>query len=336
LYVRVAYVNSASIVIIAILGGGNTLTVSRVARGDIALISASEGIGGEDASGTIVASISCAGIVIIANGGGHSTSSCGVATSYETLVGGAVSTDINVLATSLRGNQHGTQVLSASIVVVTQRSIRCRAATLSITLTNITPIVVSASNLNRGSELKIGSGSVSFAVEEIESVVGTDGQSHIIDGNGTTEGSVNTSQINHQFGIEVYPQVIISSEREDLSTLVREMSVNLKTEGEVVVLALGFTLVVIFPTLVINGEELSVVSIKSTTERRKSKIVEYTHGSGTIVEPSVVRSRTLDGIERAVTGVLIYGSLVIPQCTTVLEIVGFVTTSTNQARFTIV
>jgi hypothetical protein len=141
-----AGIKSASVVIIAVNGSSNAYAIRT--RGGIALISASKRQGGKNTTGGIVARVDRARIVVIANLGCYSTPSCRVATTKETLVSRTRRGNIDVLTPNLRGYQNGTQILCAGIVVGAVCYIRSSAARLATSLTNITPIIVRASNFN--------------------------------------------------------------------------------------------------------------------------------------------------------------------------------------------
>jgi hypothetical protein len=84
---------------------------------------------------------------------------------------------------------------------------------------------------------------------------------------------VNTTQINDQSLIEEHPQIIITSEIENLTTLVGEVPMNSETKGKVVVFAI-ITHVIISPPSIVNGEKASRPFIESVTDAVKGEVIQ--------------------------------------------------------------
>lgn len=150
---RIAGINSADVVVVADYGIGFALTSCGVAIRGIALVTTSDSIGSENTSSTVVASIGGASVVVVTNCSILITSDSGIATSGVAKVGRTASAYINVLATNSGRNQHRTGISSASIIIIASLDVCCSATSLTVTVANITPIVVSASDLDGGGEL---------------------------------------------------------------------------------------------------------------------------------------------------------------------------------------
>jgi len=101
---------------------------------------------------------------------------------------------------------------------------------------------------------------VALAIEEIEPVIATQRKTHIIHFNFGSLHSVHASQVNNQFVVQINKDIIISSELENLLSLIRETPMNLKAVS-VVVSCTVITEIPIIPTQAIKREEEIVLVI---------------------------------------------------------------------------
>ena len=101
--------------------------------------------------------------------------------------------------------------------------------------TNTTSIGVRAKQLQRSLDSTIGLGCVSFAEEEVKSVILSFGEAKSVQTNRSVFSSVNTSKINHTLIVNVDPNIIVSSKLEVFSSLVSESRVDFQAKVEVVI-----------------------------------------------------------------------------------------------------
>jgi hypothetical protein len=147
---------------------------------------------------------------------------------------------------------------------------------------------------------------VALTVEEIEPVVVSWSHSvcggNVIEIEGAGLGNVDTTQITHLLVVEVQKHIIISEHVEDLTSLVRETSVNGHAKTEIVVLVIFSQILVRtlgdIPTLSVHHEVKQVsVRVHPRGGRRvgKSQVDGHVDGVGRVVEPSEERRLVVDG-----------------------------------------
>jgi hypothetical protein len=230
----IARILGASVGIIAI-GLDGVASGGLVAIGNIALVTRACD-GAVETSGGVVATIIGASIGIIATNFRvlATTSNRGVVTILTCASIAIITRDVGVLAANVGRNQDGTLIQSARVGISASFNVGGGTARLSVTFTDIAPIVVCALNGNGGGNFDFRGDGVSLAIEEVETVVGTLGKSHIIDADGGRLFGVDTTNINHQTVVEVHPHIIITNETEEFTTLVGKTSVDFHAISEVV------------------------------------------------------------------------------------------------------
>jgi hypothetical protein len=105
---------------------------------------------------------------------------------------------------------------------------------LTSSITHAAPIIICALDGNGGGNLYLRGNSVSFAIEEIKTIVVSRGKAHRIYTNTGGQIGVHSSNINHQLVVEVHPHIVITLKLEELTSLVSKTSVNLHAEGKIV------------------------------------------------------------------------------------------------------
>jgi len=214
------------------------------------------------------------------------------------------------LASNIWRNQNGAQVLGAKVAIIAVAGL---AATLSVTLADIAPIVIRAIGLQGGRDSDFGKHGVALAVEEIETIVVSDGHAigggDVVDIEGPGLSSVDASQIQDLLVVEVQEHIIVTKHVEDLSSLVRESSVDSHTKSEIVVLVVFSEILVrtkrnIEPFAVHHEVKEVSVRIHPWGGRGvgKRQIDGHIDGVGRVVEPGEEGGLVVDG---AVYGVVV-------------------------------
>jgi hypothetical protein len=247
---------SASVGSIASLSH-SVATGSSIAIRNIAFVStASEG--SMVASGRVGASVGSASITIVAIQSGVYATSGGIARINGANVS-VIARSVSVGATDIGGNQNGTGSVKTGIVIgITRGDIGSSTTGLTVSIANTAPIVICALDGNRGSDLDFRQNGVSFAIEEIETVVVSFGEAHSIDFNASSKIGVNTTEIDHQLIVKENPHVIISLEIEELASLVSKTSMDVHAIGKIVEFTiLSFSVIV--PSYAIQREEIGLL-----------------------------------------------------------------------------
>jgi hypothetical protein len=129
--------------------------------------------------------------------------------------------DREVLATNSRGHQNGTKIRCARVSIITVTRLTTALAT---SLTNITPIIVRAVNLKGSRKCNFREDSMTFTIEEIKPIVISRGNlvrgSDSIESKGSRLSSVDTTQIHGHEVVDKDVKIIITKEIKNFTTLV--------------------------------------------------------------------------------------------------------------------
>jgi hypothetical protein len=146
------------------------------------------------------------------------------------------------------------------------------------------------------------------------------------------------AKVNHKFGVNVHPQVIVTEELEDLATDVPETGVGLHAEPEVVLdVFVGVVPAPVAPAPVVDGEEvlvrIHVISSRSSLERDVD-------GDGNVllraVEPVVERGGAVHVALRRLAAVAVHGGEVVAEPSAVGEAVVAVALVTTKTPFIVI
>lgn len=144
--------------------------------------------------------------------------------------------------------EDGSEFFEAFNVLGTRRSVRNSAKIFNSVLRGFRRI----NNQSQGGlHLEVGLGKMSFSVEDLEGIGLSVNQTKGVEGNRSTEGTVNSSEIDSEFSVNEDPDVIITSKGEGVSTSNVVGEGGGEFSGEVEVVRVSF----ISKSEVINGEE---------------------------------------------------------------------------------
>lgn len=298
----------------------------------------------EHAAARGIAAIHGALIVIIANDRGDLTSTYLAADSLVALVWRSAVGDGGVYATlgpsGGGSNLHAASVDGAVVVVIAILVDDSRsAARLARALAHAAPVLVAAVERETSSKLKSRIRGVPFAVEEVQTVVvalfqeGESIQAHLF-GRLRMQGA----KVNHKFGVNEHPQVIVTEELEDLATDVPKTSVRLHAEPEVVLdIFIGVVPAPVAPSPVVDGEEILVRIHVISSGRSRERDVD---GDGLVllgaVEPVVERGGAVHVALRGLAAVAVHGGEVRAEQAAVLEAVAAVAFVTTKTPFVVI
>lgn len=179
---------------------------------------------------------------------------------------------------------------------------------------------------------------MSFAIEEIKTIVVSRGKAHRIYTNTGGQIGVHSSNINHQLVVEVHPHIVITLKLEELTSLVSKTSVNLHAEGKIVNLTI-LTKGMVAPTQIIHRKEIGLLECilsASTSDQIQRQVVWNFLVFIGAMPPVVEGCGTVDGSSGTHSGVSVdWSTISLVQSSTVLEVIGGVAFISHKSRLTI-